>query len=100
MKDDTKIPTTGHHTDKDTGKIPLCPHCGDTRNTYRTARASGTVELYYDEQGEEDYTYSDDVYFEPWSEAVRCCSCQKIRRDVSPAGRVTVQVVQEKTTDG
>ena len=67
--------------------LPPCPHCNRETGTYRKARASGPVELYYDEAGREEEVTYDDLAFTPYSQAIRCDNCLKIRRDLVASDR-------------
>jgi hypothetical protein len=62
--------------------IPPCPHCGKTDFVIIKGQWHGTGEYIYDLNGDYLEAESEKLYFEPNSDAIRCASCNKIRRDL------------------
>ena len=61
--------------------IGPCPHCGTYDEVYQAARACGKVQRFWDVTGKPSVVFTDEIYFMPYSDVVRCASCGHIRRD-------------------
>ena len=59
-----------------------CPYCNSNSGFVSKMRAVGTVEDYYDANGQFVETDIDGLRFEQYSAVVRCADCKRIRRDV------------------
>lgn len=69
-----------------------CPHCGSRSGFVVAARVAGPIELFYTFDGDHDETNFDRAREVPYSSAVRCVDCYRIRRDVRREGREIVEV--------
>lgn len=62
-------------------KLDPCPHCGVLDEVYVHARAYGWATQYYGVDGYQTQFDIDQVLYTD-AKIIRCCSCQKVRRDL------------------
>lgn len=77
--------------------IKACPHCHlESQGFFINGIMRGSVQSFYDEDGDYEELNLDRAYWEQESNSVRCANCGKIRRDVEIINRTKIAEKQIK----
>jgi hypothetical protein len=71
-----------------------CPHCkGENQGFIIKGQMVGSVESFFDENGDYSELNMDNTYWKKLSTTVRCANCGKIRRDVKVTDRTKIEEI-------